>query len=212
MAAAESAELAARVSQAIEEQRKVVAAAATGSSHCGDLAAVIIRHDKLQAHLEKFLAEHADDVAGRASAYHSEECPVCLDEIGHGGDLMRTRCGHTYHLACIIETLADGSVRSCPLCRTDIAQIADHGSCSGKVFTYMCLLRIAFDRVQAQTKRYVLHPAPPACLPAYCPLTHRLQRKRYACALTAVAPPAVCAGSRQWCRRSWKAAHATPQS
>eukprot|EP00802_Teleaulax_amphioxeia_P013843 Tamp_13898.p1 GENE.Tamp_13898~~Tamp_13898.p1 ORF type:complete len:505 (+),score=91.54 Tamp_13898:136-1650(+) len=142
-------EIAVEVSKTIEEQRSVVA----GVSHCAPLAAVIIRHDKLQAQLEQLLTEHADDVAGRASAYRREECPVCLDEIGHGGDLMLTRCGHTYHVDCLLETLADGSVRSCSLCRTEIAQIPDHGTCSGKVFAFMCLLRIAFDRAQAQTQR-----------------------------------------------------------
>ena len=157
--------LAAQVSQAIEDQRAMVASV----GHCADLAAVIVRHDKLQTQLDKFWTEHADDVAERANAYHSEECPVCLDEIGHGGDLMLTRCGHTYHVGCIIETLADGSVRSCPLCRTDIAQLADHGTCCGKVFTYMCLLRIAFDRVQAQTQRCELPPSPaPSCVHCAC--------------------------------------------
>ena len=71
--------LAAQVSQAIEDQRAMVASV----GHCADLAAVIVRHDKLQTQLDKFWTEHADDVAERANAYHSEECPVCLDEIGH---------------------------------------------------------------------------------------------------------------------------------
>jgi len=118
----ESTELAARVSKAIEDHRATVAAAAPRSRTSQELAAVIIRHDKLQLQLDKFLNAHADDVAARAQAHHDEECPVCLDEIGHGGDLMLTRCGHTFHVDCIIETLADGSVRSCPICRTDIAE------------------------------------------------------------------------------------------
>jgi len=158
-------EIAVEVSKTIEEQRSVVA----GVSHCAPLAAVIIRHDKLQAQLEQLLTEHADDVAGRASAYRREECPVCLDEIGHGGDLMLTRCGHTYHVDCLLETLADGSVRSCPLCRTEIAQIPDHGTCSGKVFAFMCLLRIAFDRAQAQTQRCELPRALPLLRRRACP-------------------------------------------
>ena len=157
--------LAAQVSQAIEDQRAMVASV----GHCADLAAVIVRHDKLQTQLDKFWTEHADDVAERANAYHSEECPVCLDEIGHGGDLMLTRCGHTYHVDCLLETLADGSVRSCPLCRTEIAQIPDHGTCSGKVFAFMCLLRIAFDRAQAQTQRCELPRALPLLRRRACP-------------------------------------------
>ena len=114
--------LPARVSKVIEDHRATVAAAATGSCRSQELAAVIIRHHKLWTQLEKFPAEHADDVAARARAHHDEECPVCLDEIGHGGDLMLTRCGHRFHVDCLIETLSDGSVRSCPICRTDIAE------------------------------------------------------------------------------------------
>ena len=53
---------------------------------------------------------------------------------------MTTKCGHLYHFSCIIETLSDGTVRSCPLCRTDIRNIADHSTCSGQVFRCCALL------------------------------------------------------------------------
>jgi hypothetical protein len=70
---------------------------------------------------------------------------------------MHTKCGHAFHYGCIIETLSDGTVRSCPLCRTDIRDIADHSACSGQVFSFNCLLRIAFDRIQAATKCFKKH-------------------------------------------------------
>ena len=101
--------------------------------------------------------EYATDLERRAAEYHEEECPVCLDVLGEASDVMHTKCGHTYHYGCIIETLYDGTIRSCPLCRTDIRHIADHSACSGQVFSFNCLLRIAFDRIQASTKCFKKH-------------------------------------------------------
>lgn len=111
--------------------------------------------------------EWAEDLARISSEHSDEECPVCLEPLGHGGDIMRTKCGHSYHCSCIVETLSDGSVRSCPLCRTDISQICDPKTVSGHIFTVICLLRIAFDRSQAATRRFV-HLSFNPCLEFLC--------------------------------------------
>lgn len=141
------------VSKTIEAYREAV------GKHDGQtfasLASTIIRHEKLQAHLDKFRADFSDDLNRRKSEQHHDECPVCLDALGEGGDLMVTKCGHSYHCGCIIETLADGTVRACPLCRTDIKEIVDPKTCSGQVFTFVCLLRISFDRIQSTTKWFI---------------------------------------------------------
>lgn len=78
------------------------------------------------------------------------ECCVCLDDLGHAADVTKTSCGHIYHTRCLVETLADGTVTSCPMCRTDIRELAG-SDISGKVFRYMCLVRINTDTVQSCT-------------------------------------------------------------
>ena len=64
---------------------------------------------------------------------------------------LQTTCGHVFHTKCLVETLADGTVTSCPMCRTDIRELAGKDM-SGKVFRFMCLVRINADTVQSCTR------------------------------------------------------------
>jgi len=103
--------------------------------------------------------EMRDSLRGLDDAHHAElqasflqhlegECCVCLDDLGSIANVTTTTCGHVYHTKCLVETLAEGTVTSCPMCRTDIKELASK-DLSGKVFRFMCVFRINADTVQS---------------------------------------------------------------
>ena len=61
--------------------------------------------------------------AERRQRKSTEECSVCLMELGCHAECVTLACRHTFHAFCIVETLGTGSCRSCPLCRTVVAKL-----------------------------------------------------------------------------------------
>lgn len=51
-------------------------------------------------------------------------CAVCLSEICARNKLIRTRCGHVYHAACLISALKSSPLR-CPMCRASVDAFTD---------------------------------------------------------------------------------------
>jgi hypothetical protein len=50
----------------------------------------------------------------------STSCAVCIEPLLDGESVLRLRCGHTYHEACIMPWLANMSVSpSCPICKAN---------------------------------------------------------------------------------------------
>lgn len=45
----------------------------------------------------------------------ADPCAICLTSLDHVG---RLRCGHGYHLSCIVDWLLRADAKACPLCRT----------------------------------------------------------------------------------------------
>lgn len=53
------------------------------------------------------------------AALDGETCAVCLNEICARDKLIRTRCDHVYHAACLISALRSSPLR-CPMCRASV--------------------------------------------------------------------------------------------
>lgn len=59
----------------------------------------------------------------------SMECAICIENINVG---RRLRCGHVFHLKCLLGWIkeCDGEPCTCPLCRSDLMRAAeDVGNC-----------------------------------------------------------------------------------
>ena len=50
------------------------------------------------------------------------ECPICLEEIDGKRDSAMTRCGHRFHLGCLIKSVETSGGHACPLCRGKIVE------------------------------------------------------------------------------------------
>jgi hypothetical protein len=70
-------------------------------------------------------SEHSDPIPPEPSSepsYHSDECAICLEKFNEESHNTHTlECGHRYHMNCIINTLRQTEVKSCPLCRSSPA-------------------------------------------------------------------------------------------
>ena len=63
-----------------------------------------------------------------------EICSICLEKIrdcfaDNGKTVcdcanipVQTKCGHWYHLPCILQSLVDGKNKNCPMCNTQLVQ------------------------------------------------------------------------------------------
>jgi len=110
----------------------------------------MIQYEHLREKLRVLHEAHGAELAALREQEVEGECCVCLDELGCAANVTKTACGHVYHTRCLIDTLADGSVRSCPMCRTDIKEIAST-EVSGEAFKFMCAVRINADTVHSCT-------------------------------------------------------------
>ena len=115
------------------------------------LADSMIQYSEMRTGLDELRKKHDSELQEMRSQCIEEECCVCLDELGCAAEVTRTACGHVFHTRCLIDTLADGTVTSCPMCRTDVRELASN-ELSGKVFRFMCLVRINADTVQSCTR------------------------------------------------------------
>ena len=57
----------------------------------------------------------------------NEECPICYDEITNKSNKTITECGHCFHSSCLIKH-AIVTNTGCPMCRQQLADIADSDS------------------------------------------------------------------------------------
>eukprot|EP00727_Mastigamoeba_balamuthi_P000562 m51a1_g10502 hypothetical protein (1834) ;mRNA; f:128477-144920 len=58
-----------------------------------------------------------------------DDCPICLHPMESGAGLIRTSCGHTFHINCLLDSL-DHRMSQCPLCRAPVSQSSClHESC-----------------------------------------------------------------------------------
>ena len=44
-----------------------------------------------------------------------EECPICMDSLTGDRSTTTLRCGHTFHVDCIVQALRRSAL--CPMCR-----------------------------------------------------------------------------------------------
>lgn len=44
-----------------------------------------------------------------------ESCPICLDEMDQLARVLRPKCGHEFHKACLVPWLRESSL--CPVCK-----------------------------------------------------------------------------------------------
>ena len=108
----------------------------------------MIRYEELCRVLNALHEDNRAELDAAKGQIVEGECCVCLDDLGCAANVTRTRCGHLYHTRCLVETLAGGMIKSCPMCRTGIREITSN-DLSGKSFRFMCLLRINSDTVQS---------------------------------------------------------------
>ena len=47
-----------------------------------------------------------------------EKCPICLEEMKEENGMATTKCGHKFHLHCLLKSL--DSSNSCPMCRSEV--------------------------------------------------------------------------------------------
>lgn len=111
----------------------------------------MIQYEELREGLSALYREHGVALQAVRETQVQGECCVCLDDLGCASCVTHTTCGHIYHTRCLVETLAEGIVTSCPMCRKDIRELAGE-SLSGKVFKLMCVVRINADTVQGCTR------------------------------------------------------------
>lgn len=92
------------------------------------------------------MCNHEDEECLQCSICMEEECQSCHDE-GHDegqdieSDLVQSRCGHVFHLSCLIRWLEqEGYEKTCPNCRCDmVSQLAEYFLIrAGKFFDYKC--------------------------------------------------------------------------
>ena len=108
----------------------------------------MIQYEELRDGLSALHCEHGAALEAAQETEVEGECCVCLDDLGCASGVMRTTCGHVYHTRCLVETLAEGTVTCCPMCRKDIRELAGN-DLSGQVFKLICVVRINADTVQA---------------------------------------------------------------
>ena len=55
-----------------------------------------------------------------------DDCVICLDPLHSARAVTTTPCGHTYHVACILEHVQASVPRDalCPVCRRPLAGVA----------------------------------------------------------------------------------------
>lgn len=52
------------------------------------------------------------------------ECPICMDEINGGTNIITTECGHLFHGKCLMQNVAHNGF-DCPCCRSKLAEIPE---------------------------------------------------------------------------------------
>jgi hypothetical protein len=55
------------------------------------------------------------------------ECPICMDDILSGKNMVTTECGHVFHSSCLLNNVAVNGF-GCPLCRNELATPSDEDS------------------------------------------------------------------------------------
>ncbi len=55
------------------------------------------------------------------------ECPICMDDILSGKNMLTTECGHVFHSSCLLNNVAVNGF-GCPLCRNELASPSDEDS------------------------------------------------------------------------------------
>jgi Ring finger domain len=55
--------------------------------------------------------------------FAAEECPICLEIVAAGDDMMLLLCHHTLHAACLLPWLAAGK-HTCPVCNRNLDELA----------------------------------------------------------------------------------------
>lgn len=62
---------------------------------------------------------------------HSDDCPICLNNLASHDDVCKLRCGHTFHSGCLYQWNYQDC--RCPCCRTAVltprrVEVYHHGS------------------------------------------------------------------------------------
>jgi len=115
------------------------------------MADSMIQYELLQAQLQQLQDTRSTEIEAAKLEIIQDRCCVCLDDLGCSFLATTTACGHVMHTTCLVETLADGTIKGCPMCRTDISELAGQDM-SGDVFRFMCSVRMNADVVQSCTR------------------------------------------------------------
>ena len=97
------------------------------------MADSMIQYELLQAQLQLLQDTRSTEIEAAKLEIIQDRCCVCLDDLGCSFLATMTACGHVMHTTCLVETLADGTIKGCPMCRTDISELA------GQVCVCVCV-------------------------------------------------------------------------
>lgn len=59
------------------------------------------------------------------------ECPICMDDILAGKNVITTECGHVFHSSCLLTNVANNGF-DCPMCRNELASYPSDESENGE--------------------------------------------------------------------------------
>lgn len=57
----------------------------------------------------------------RTKPAECESCAICLEPMAEQHEIVKTNCGHFYHLDCAARAMQHSA--TCPLCRTTIDEL-----------------------------------------------------------------------------------------
>jgi hypothetical protein len=110
------------------------------------MADSMIQYELLQAQLQLLQDTRSTEIEAAKLEIIQDRCCVCLDDLGCSFLATTTACGHVMHTTCLVETLADGTIKGCPMCRTDISELA------GQVCVCVCVCVCARARVRVRVR------------------------------------------------------------
>ena len=115
------------------------------------MADSMIQYELLRDQLQRLHSTRGTEIEAAKQEVVQDRCCVCLDDLGCSAFVTKTACGHIMHAMCLVESLADGTIKGCPMCRTDVSQLAGNDM-SGELFRFMCQFRMNADMVQSCTR------------------------------------------------------------
>ncbi|KAJ4887765.1 hypothetical protein Rs2_27513 [Raphanus sativus] len=69
--------------------------------------------------LDVYMIELGENRRGPIPSEEYDECSVCFEEFGTGGELNTLVCGHSFHHHCVLEWVQNNL--TCPCCRVGLA-------------------------------------------------------------------------------------------